>query len=174
MMQRGKLLARALTGAWRLSPPPLSLSARELAEITPLLLRSGGAGVVWWQARHTHLRTSSAAAQLRDAYRLHTLQAALHERELLQVIPALQAAGVDPLLAKGWAVARFYPAQGLRPYGDLDLYVRPEQYAVAAAGRYSHGLAFLALSLPALLIKPRSTPSRFWPCSPTVRSAPAP
>ena len=128
---RGKLLARALTGAWRLSPPPLSLSARELAEITPLLLRSWGAGVGWWQARHTHLRTSPAAAQLRDAYRLHTLQAALHERELLQVIPALQAAGVDPLLAKGWAAARFYPAQGLRPYGDLDLYVRPEQYAVA-------------------------------------------
>jgi hypothetical protein len=61
--------------------------------------------VGWWQARHTHLRTSSAAAQLRGRR--------------------------DPLLAKGWAAARFYPAQGLRPYGDLDLYVWPEQYAVA-------------------------------------------
>ena len=38
---------------------------------------------------------------------------------------------MEPLLVKGWAVARLYPERGLRPYGDIDLCVRPEQYAVA-------------------------------------------
>ena len=45
----------------------------------------------------------------------------------------LRSAGVEPLLVKGWAVARLYPEHGLRPYGDIDLCVRPEQYAVALA-----------------------------------------
>ena len=43
------------------------------------------------------------------------------------------AVGVEPLLLKGWAVARLYPERGLRPYGDIDMCVRPEQYEVAAA-----------------------------------------
>ena len=49
------------------------------------------------------------------------------------MITRLRSAGVEPLLVKGWAVARLYPERGLRPYGDIDLCVRPEQYAVAAA-----------------------------------------
>jgi hypothetical protein len=47
------------------------------------------------------------------------------------VIPALRAAGVEPLLVKGWAIARMYPEPGLRPYFDLDLCVRPDDYARA-------------------------------------------
>jgi hypothetical protein len=34
---------------------------------------------------------------------------------------------------KGWAVARLYPEPGLRPYGDIDLFVRPEWHAPAKA-----------------------------------------
>jgi hypothetical protein len=45
----------------------------------------------------------------------------------------LRNAGAEPLLAKGWAVARLYPEPGLRPPGDIDLCVRPEQYATAEA-----------------------------------------
>ncbi len=37
-----------------------------------------------------------------------------------------------PLLAKGWAAARLYPQPGLRPYGDLDLWVPVHQHAPAA------------------------------------------
>jgi hypothetical protein len=47
--------------------------------------------------------------------------------------PALRSAGVEPLLVKGWAVARLYPERGIRPYGDIDLCVRPEQHGVAVA-----------------------------------------
>src|SRR5437588_5156022 len=39
-------------------------------------------------------------------------------------------------MGKGWVIARDYPEPGLRPYGDIDLYVRPEQHGafVAALG----------------------------------------
>lgn len=47
------------------------------------------------------------------------------------------AAGGDPLLVKGWTVARFYPETGLRPYGDIDLCFRPEHYDKAEAIRNS-------------------------------------
>jgi hypothetical protein len=42
-------------------------------------------------------------------------------------------AGIEPVLAKGWAVARLYPQVGLRPYGDLDLHVSPEAHGAALA-----------------------------------------
>jgi len=29
--------------------------------------------------------------------------------------------GVEPILGKGWAIARLYPERGMRPYGDIDL-----------------------------------------------------
>lgn len=129
----GSLVAAALAGAWRPSPPPLDLSPAALAEVTPLLLGTGGGGLAWWRVRSSDLRTSPPASQLEQAYRLHTLQAAVHERQLMRAITILRSAGVEPLLAKGWAVARLYPEPGLRPYGDIDLCVRPEQHAAAVA-----------------------------------------
>ncbi len=77
--------------------------------------------------------TSAAAHALRQAYRLYTLQAGRQERRIVQAITRLRSAGVEPLLVKGWAVARLYPERGLRPYGDIDLCVRPAQYTAAAA-----------------------------------------
>jgi hypothetical protein len=55
------------------------------------------------------------------------------EERLAVAVSRLRAASLSPLLAKGWAVARLYPRPGLRPYGDLDLYVRPSEYAAARA-----------------------------------------
>jgi hypothetical protein len=77
--------------------------------------------------------------EFQQAYRLHTLQAALHEREIQQVFTRLRSIGAEALLGKGWAVARLYLEPGLRPYGDIDLYVRPEQYAATAAALRSPG-----------------------------------
>ena len=129
----GSLVAAVLAGAWRPSPPPLSLSYAELAEDAPLLLGTGGASLGWWRIRSSSLGTSSPGFQLHQAYRLHTLVAAVHERAIQRIVTLLRAAGVEPLLAKGWAVARLYPEPGLRPYGDVDLWVRPGQYGPAVA-----------------------------------------
>ena len=131
--RRARLVAAALAGAWRCSPPPLHLSPAALAEVTPLLLATGGASLGWWRVRSSALRTSPPALGLQQAYRLHTLVAAIHERAIKRVVTLLRSSGVEPLLAKGWAVARLYPEPGLRPYGDIDLWVRPEEHSAAVA-----------------------------------------
>src|SRR5215216_1231897 len=130
---RGRIVAQLLTGAWRDKPPLLATSEQELAEIAVLLMRSGAGGLAWHRIRNSALRDSSIAGQLEQAYRFHFLQAALHERSLKQVIPLLRSYGVEPVLIKGWAIARHYAESGLRQYCDLDLCVLPDQHAAARA-----------------------------------------
>jgi hypothetical protein len=127
----GSSLATLLKGSWRRHCPPVHLSEAELARLTPLLLQSGAGGLGWYHVRHTALRTSSPARTLQQAYRFHAMRAAVYERAIQRYIQALRAAGVEPLLFKGWTVARLYPEPYLRPYGDIDLVVKPAQYATA-------------------------------------------
>jgi len=132
-MERGRVMARILAGAWRTSPPPLDLSRAALVAAAPLLLASGAAGLAWWRLRGSLLAEAAEEAGLRQAYRLHTLEAAVHRHRIVEAFRAFQAGGLDPVLVKGWAIARHYPEEGLRPYTDLDLYVRTEDAAAAAA-----------------------------------------
>ena len=140
----GRLVAATLDGAWRLTPPPFALSRTVLAEINPVLL-AGGAGAIAWrrvsQGGDAELRISPEAFELRQAYRLHSVQAALHVKQIEDALTLLRTSGVEPLLAKGWAAARHYPEPGLRPYGDIDLYVRPDQYRAAEAALFRSGVA---------------------------------
>jgi hypothetical protein len=94
---------------------------------------SGAGSLGWWRVRCSELRDTPAALDLHDAYRLHALEAVLHEREIAEVLTLLRSAGVEPILVKGWAVARLYPESGLRPYWDIDLCCRLDQYSAAAA-----------------------------------------
>jgi Uncharacterised nucleotidyltransferase len=130
-MSPGSVLASLLRGIWRHNPPALAISEDELTRVTPLLLRSGGGALGWYRVRRSGLRISVAARTLQQAYRLHALRAAVHEQVLPGLFGALRSVGVEPILIKGWAVARLYPEPGLRPYGDFDLVVRPEQHAAA-------------------------------------------
>jgi hypothetical protein len=127
--QRGEKIAAMLAGAWRHAPDRMQSSGDELAEITPLLLKSGTAALAWWRVRGCELRRTPAALQLQQAYRHHSLQATFHESEIKRVFATLGSARLEPLLGKGWAIAQVYPEEGLRPYGDVDLFVRAEQYA---------------------------------------------
>jgi hypothetical protein len=119
------VIANILAAEWQ---PNLSLSADELAEVVPLLLNSGGGAWGWRQIRQTALKETPAAHELHQAYRMHALHVAIKEREIVQVFSHLRANGLEPLMGKGWAIARQYPEPGLRPFGDIDLYVRREQY----------------------------------------------
>jgi hypothetical protein len=76
---------------------------------------------------------------LRDTYRVQLMRAALHEGAIKALVVALRAAGVEAVLFKGWAAARLYPEAALRPHGDVDLWVLPEQ--VEAAERVLAGVA---------------------------------
>ena len=127
----GVLVARLLAGSWRREPPPPDISEAELGSIAHLLHRSGASSLAWHKIRHSPLQAAPDAQGLQQAYRLHSLQAALHERSLKKVIPLLRSFGVEPVVVKGWAIARHYPEPGLRPYSDLDLCLLPDQYASA-------------------------------------------
>jgi hypothetical protein len=122
-----------LAGAWRPSPPPLSISAADLSEVALPLLTSGGAGLAWWRLRHSAPPLSRVRHRFRQAYRLQVLLAALHQRWVQEAVGRLRSSGVEPLLGKGWSVARLYPDPGLRPCGDVDLYVPRVRYQVAAS-----------------------------------------
>ncbi len=58
---------------------------------------------------------------------------ALTERDLEALVRALASSGTASMIVKGWAVARFYPDPDLRPYGDIDVVVAPEDYQRARA-----------------------------------------
>ena len=130
---RGELIAQLLAGSWRGGEPLPALSAQELDSIARPLMRSGAGALAWWRIRESCLRATAVAEQFQQAYRLQSLQAMLHERNLKRVIPLLGSHAVKPVLVKGWAIARHYPETGLRPYTDLDLCVLPDQYALASA-----------------------------------------
>jgi putative nucleotidyltransferase-like protein len=129
----GSRLACVLAGAWRAAPPALSLSADGVAEVVPSLLRTGAAGLTWWRLRGTEAAAFPAARELHEAYRLQTLHAAVREHGVAQAVTLLRGTGVEAVLGKGWAIARHYPDLGLRPYGDVDLYVREAVHPRAAA-----------------------------------------
>ena len=125
---RGVLLARLLSGVWRDPLPADQFTAQELDAIVNLLLESGSGALGWWRVRDSSISASASAIRLREAYRLHAIKAAIFEQGLASASSILRIRGFDPLLGKGWAVARSYPESGLRPYGDADLYVREDQY----------------------------------------------
>ncbi len=124
---RGALVATALKSSWRERSAPLSISEEELSKIVPLLLGSGAGALGWRRVRCSDLREAAVARELHQAYRLHTLQAEVHQLEIKQAVALLRVSGIEPVLIKGWSVARLYAERGLRPYGDIDLIVRPEQ-----------------------------------------------
>jgi hypothetical protein len=138
----GPVIAKVLTGAWRSAPDAHDLSEAELSLVVPLLYQSGEAALAWWRIHSSVLATSSMGGLLHDAYRHLRLAARAHEREIKHVISLLRAEGIEPVLVKGWAIARLYPDVGLRPYGDIDLCVRPDQ--VKRAQRVLERLAKVA------------------------------
>ena len=126
-------MASVLVGAWRRTPPVFEMSSEDLQRITLGLLRLKIGALGWWRVRHSTLRTSPAGIQLRGAYDRNSVQAAFHGRSLACVVMRLRSVGVEPLLMKGAAIARLYAERGLRPFDDLDVCVRPDQYGMAQA-----------------------------------------
>ena len=111
--------------------PAADCSPEELESITPLLLETGAAAIAWRRVRDSELAGTVAASQLHDTYRLYRLLAVIYERTVAEVFKLLRSHSIEPIMVKGWAVARHYAEPGVRPCGDLDLCVRKEQHAAA-------------------------------------------
>jgi hypothetical protein len=129
--ENARSIVTALNGVWRSNAAPPAISSAELAEITPLLIQSGAGALGWWRIRNHELAESDAGAQLHQLYRMHRLEASLHVGRLKRVLQQFREAGIEPVLVKGWNVARLYPEPGLRHYFDVDLCVRHDCYAEA-------------------------------------------
>ena len=130
-LEQGRRLAAVLAGSWRPVPPHADFAVEDWDATVARLLETGAGGLGWWRVRESELRHLPASAKLHDAYRMHSLEAGMHEPSIAEAFDRCRRAGVEPLLAKGWAVARMYPEPGLRPFGDIDLFVRPEQHLTA-------------------------------------------
>ena len=127
----GASIAEVLHGSWRVAPPPVTVSSETLETLNARLQATGTGGLVWSRIRHSDLAETEAGASLHDAYRVHTLDALRHDARLKGALHVLETAGVQPVLAKGWSVARSYPSRGLRPFGDHDLFVAPGEFSAA-------------------------------------------
>ena len=87
-----------LTGAWRSSPPNLDLSPSALNLVAEKLLISRAGALAWWRIQYSDLRETAAAIALRNAYRLFTLNAALHDHKYTpQIFQDTCGADVDEL-----------------------------------------------------------------------------
>ena len=65
---------------------------------------------------------------------------ALLKGEVHDMVRAWNAAGIVPLLYKGFALAEFvYPQPGMRFHGDVDILVRPQDFESALAVGHSRG-----------------------------------
>jgi len=124
----GNYVAEAVAGAWRVAPESLRLSLKELREIAPLLLRTGTAALTWRRIESSFDRPlTGSLLDLRAAHREALITAAVHEINIQDIFKRVQAAGIEAVVFKGWALARLYPDAGLRSYGDIDLWVHPEK-----------------------------------------------
>ncbi len=129
---RGTGVAELLSGSWRKSPLPFA-NIQGIEGIQRVIFHSGCAGLAWWRVRETPVADTELGQQFHAAYRRYRLSARVHENEIANIFARLRDAGIEPVLVKGWAIARRYPDPGLRPYGDIDICVRPDQYEDAQA-----------------------------------------
>lgn len=125
------MIAGVLRGAWRQTPPEPTFSEQELASVEPPLMASGAAGLVWHRIAGSPLASTPIGERFAEAHRLHVLRSAVRTRYLEEILALLADEGITPLIFKGWDSARRYPDTGMRPYGDIDLLVRPSEESVA-------------------------------------------
>src|SRR6185312_9036297 len=105
--------------------------------IAPLLRATGSAPLAWRRLRKSEFSEKQPFLILKNAYRQHSIEAAIHEVNVRDIFKKARRAGVEPILFKGWALARSYPDDALRPYGDIDLWLPPEDLDKLNAARFS-------------------------------------
>ena len=130
-LDKGRLVAEVLAGSWRHSEvPPLNIS--EAARCShALAIDSGTAALGWRRISKTSLRSTPSGEVLHQAYRLQSLQSGIHEQKIEKVFRLFRQSGVEAVLAKGWATAGLYADRALRPFGDIDICMRPGSYSLA-------------------------------------------
>ena len=131
----GRALGEVLRGSWRghLSED-ITFSSELLGRLAAPLTSSGAASLAWFRICRSQSRMpSDTLREYREAHIASIVAAARHESELERLLRAFDDANIRVILLKGWPVARLYPQSGLRPSGDIDLWVNPQQRDRAGA-----------------------------------------
>jgi hypothetical protein len=157
--RQGEALAALLAGAWRRFPPPGRSPTDALPGLAPLVLFGGAGGLAWWRLRQRVACSPRTLRLFREEYRAIAAASLEREEQIASAVACLRAAGVEPILVKGWSVARHYVDPGLRPMGDIDLCVHPDHLDTAIAtltrARLPQGAVDLHRGIPDL-------PDRSW------------
>lgn len=129
----GAMLQEMHRGAWRSSPAPLRVSVAETMAALPVLARSGSVGLIWPRLWHRKEMLGAAGVALDDMYWLCREREHGASIKIRDTFEALNAAGIDAVLIKGWSVSRRYPACMVRTSGDIDIVVPVAQERRARA-----------------------------------------
>jgi hypothetical protein len=121
--QRGRTIATLLRRSWRAEPEPREEPA-DLAGLDDILIPSGTAPLAW----HVLRSESDAGRRLHDIWRVSHLEAVRNRRSAAAAVAFFRGRGIEPLLIKGFAIARLYPEAALRPHTDTDLAVGEAQW----------------------------------------------
>lgn len=130
-MRKAEILRQLHWQCWREDAPPLETPLADLVEVLPVLIESGSVGLVWPRLWHRAEELGAVGAALAAAYDAQVAHNARVERDIARVVTRLREQSVEPVLIKGFAVARLYPAPLVRPAGDIDLVVREDEYQLA-------------------------------------------
>lgn len=123
-------VAMTLARSWR--RPPAGRLAPPIGEETLRALVLSGAGPIsYLQLKEVPHGTTSILEELRSSYFLARLQWSIKRRWAIDAVDVLRSRGIEPIVIKGPIVALLYPEMALRPFGDIDLCVDPDQFETA-------------------------------------------
>ncbi len=89
----------------------------------------------------------SGSETITDELRWHKLLMRRFEVGLIAAFENFRAAGIEPILFKGWAAARNYPPDRPRFFGDADIAIRREDFENAARLITTDGFASVGIDL---------------------------
>jgi hypothetical protein len=114
---------------------PIEIPEDEWPALRPRLAAGRLTGLAYAAWIHGALKLSDAnAEELLESQRSAMVWALGVEQELVTLAPALEVAGVEVIVLKGPAFAHgIYPDPSWRPFGDLDLLVKTEDWRKACA-----------------------------------------
>jgi len=125
------LMSDILSQSWRKHPRPNDFSFEVISSAASTLMKSGADGLVWWRFQSSKEQLDYCLLPFRQTYVSYTIRAAYYETQARRAFTFFRAHNIEPVLVKGWAIGRRYPAKGLRPYGDIDLAFRESDYEKA-------------------------------------------
>jgi hypothetical protein len=130
-LRKAEILRELHWQCWREDAPPLETPLADLVDVLPVLIESGSVGLVWPRLWHRAEELGAVGAALQAAYESQVAHNARVEQRLAEAARRLQAEGIEPVIIKGWSVARLYPSPLVRPAGDLDLVVPDADFSRA-------------------------------------------